>query len=140
MKKYRSIAVVCLLLLALVVLAQAETLVGTVRPWAVNTLLNAATSTGDGTAVDLGTFATQFTCWATTGGTAPTSVALVVYGSADGTTYGALQTWTYTVASSDTAFYHIAYKPVRYLKGNYASKVGGSTDTEVTLKCAAGGN
>lgn len=36
--------------------------------------------------------------------------------------------------------FHVINKPVRYIKGSYISKAGGSTDTAVTFTATSGGN
>lgn len=235
----------------------------TTYPEAVNTLLNAVTATGDGTAVDLGMTVGQFTCAIKAGGTIPTTLTVKLKGSIDGVNYydlathttgtytnkiangtftgaatswsvtgGGAASWAYgtnnmaknaagvyvvyqaladmttafvngesyllnyttaftvagtitpsmcgvtgtavstdatqaqeftcTAATGDLTFtpgatamqgtlddvilvrndeaFHVSSKPVRYIKGSFASKTGGGAGTTVTLKCAAGGN
>lgn len=63
---------------------------------ATNTLLNAVTATGGGTAVDLGMTVSSFTCSVVLGGTIPTYVVTKLIGSIDGDTYLDLATVTTT--------------------------------------------
>lgn len=69
------------------------------------------------------------------------------------TTTAAAGALTFTPSASDDAYtidtitmirnedgFHVTNKPVRYIKGSFASKSGGGTDTTVTLTCTAGGN
>jgi hypothetical protein len=110
------------------------------------TLLSAVTSTGDGTEVDIYTtrtgvdksaWAANFTCTVTLAGTAPTSVIVAVKGGiVTGTAHASLATHTYTVATVDTKTFHVTSKGIRYITGNFTSKVGGDGTTAVTLRCA----
>lgn len=62
-----------------------------------DTLLNAVTSTGDGTAVNLGpSTAIAYTCSVTLGGTIPTNVVTKLKGSIDGIVYDDFATDTFT--------------------------------------------
>ncbi len=54
---------------------------------------------------------------------------------------------TQTICTIDSVYlarlnesFHVINKPVRYIKGSYISKTGGSTDTAVTLSATSGGN
>ncbi len=107
-----------------------------IPPEATNTLLNAVTSTGDGTPVDLGFTVSRFTVTIVWGGLIPTSTITTLKGSIDNITFATLVTQTST-ASGD--MYHVVNKPVRYILGGYTSKVGGDGTTSVTMKCTAGG-
>lgn len=99
------------------------------------TLISAATATGDKTAVDLGFHAKVMGCTITLGGTAPTSVTVSLKRSTDaGSNYATMLTHTYTVATTTTQAFDVQYVG-RYWKASFDSKVGGSTDTAVTLKC-----
>lgn len=107
------------------------------KPEASNTLLSAVTSTGTGTAKDLGYTVGQHTCVAAWGGTAPTDITFYVEGSIDNSTFVTLYSATMTASPVMT---HIVYKPVRYLRGNYVSKTGGNGTTSLTITCTSGGN
>ena len=101
------------------------------------TLLNGVKETGVGSSQDIETMQEKFTCWITLAGTAPTSVTVALEGSIDGITWAPLATNTYTVASSDTAMFHVVNKGVAKIRGNYTAKVGGDTTTAVTFKVHA---
>ena len=106
-------------------------------------LCNAVTSTGDCTAtgIPIGFATSKLFCHVSVTGTAPTSVTVKILGSADNTTFSALtDNHVYTIADDDTASFHINKPSIRYLKGNFVSKVGGDATTAVTIKCVAGGN
>lgn len=101
------------------------------------TLLSAKTATGAGTAEPMKVPLSDFTCHVTWGGTAPTNTVVTLEGSIDNTTYATLSTMTITASGT---MWHIANKPVNYIRGNYVSKSGGDGTTAVTLICIAGGN
>jgi len=99
-------------------------------------LLNAVTATGIGGEVDTGRMCGKFHCTVSWGGTAPTSVLVSVLfsdqsGIYDGSGSGIANQ---TITASPTKLQITGYYG-RYLKGNYVSKVGGSTDTSVTISC-----
>lgn len=109
----------------------------TMKMATVNTMLSAVTATGLGSAVDLGTYVSRFTCAVVWGGTAPTNTVTELFGSIDGTSYVSLTGAHTSTASPD--MFHVADKPVRWIKGKYTSKTDGDATTSVTMKCAAGG-
>jgi hypothetical protein len=117
--------------------AQAESLHGpngltpSVVPQATNTLLNAATSTGIGSPVNLGYFATKHFFTVTWGGTTPTNTVITIYCSLDGTNYGTLYP-AETVTSSGHIFGYVD-SMCQYLKAGYTSRSGGDGTTSVTI-------
>jgi hypothetical protein len=128
------LALVLVLVMAIPCLAQTPTVYG-------SKILNAVTGTGTGSSFrlepnTLSTVTAFFTCQVTWGGTTPTSTVVAVNGSLDNTNFYPLA--TVTVTASPTLF-HIANKPVKYIQGNYVSKVGGDGTTSVTLLCMPGG-
>ena len=135
MMTYKSALVIGLLLCASLAFG-ANVLMGPQRPQATNTLLSAATTPADGTAIDLGYAADKFTCTMTWGGTVPTNVVWALKGSIDGVNFATLATQTST-ASPDT--FHVVFKPVRWIQGSYVSKSGGDATTAVSISCLAGG-
>lgn len=99
-------------------------------------VMTAKTSTGDGTAYDIG-FRARQACTITLGGTSPTSVTITGKRSTDtGTTYASIFTHTYTVATPSTQAFDVEYLG-RYWKFSFDSKVGGDGTTAVTIKCDA---
>ena len=110
-------------------------------PETTATIFDASSSTHVALAsTDAGFTGDKRTCFVTTGATAPTSVAVKVYGSIDNSTFVNLASHTYTVASADTRMFHIVNKPVRWLKGEFVGKVGGDATTTVEIACTNGGN
>jgi hypothetical protein len=105
-------------------------------------LCSSVTATGDcaSDGIDIGFQSSKFRCWVSFAGTAPTSVIIKLKGA------GALSDVystdvTHTVTYSDTdSWSFLINKSLRFIKGNYTSKVGGDGTTAVTLKCRAGGN
>lgn len=97
-------------------------------------LLNAVTSTGTGSSINLNTYMDEFTCVVTWGGTTPTNTVVALQGSLDDTTFAALATETITATGT---MFHVVDKSVRYVRGNYVSRSGGDATTAVTLKCSA---
>lgn len=67
-----------------------------VAPEATNTLLSAVTSTGTGTAVDLGMTASKHMCIITLGGQIPTNVVVKLEGSIDNSYWFDMATHTFT--------------------------------------------
>lgn len=110
---------------------------GNTPPEASGTLLSAVTSTGTGTALDLGSVLSKHTVMLTWGGTVPTSISAALEGSLDNTNF-------YSIGSVDMNaspyMYHVVNKPVRYVRGNYIGKVGGDGTTALTMNYAGGGN
>ncbi len=106
---------------------------------ATNTLLSAVTATGVGSSIDLGGNASKHTCTVTWGGTVPTSTLINIWGSVDNT-FPATSTTLYLTQQNVTATkrtFHIVNKPVRYLLGEYVSKVAGDDTTSVTIVCTS---
>ena len=101
------------------------------------TLLTANTAGLTGSAYDIGFTTNKYTVTVVWGGTGPTSTITELLGSIDNSTFATLVTHTST-ASGD--MYHVADKPVRYVKGKFTSQVAGDTTTTVTMKIWAGGN
>ena len=101
------------------------------------TLLDAAVDTGAGSNYDLGESRSRFTCAVEWGGATPTSTTVKLQGSIDNVLWADLQT---VVVSASGTMFHVIEKLVRYIRGNYVSKVGGDATTSVTMKCQAGGN
>jgi len=95
------------------------------------TLLNAVTTTGAGSTLDLSTVTKDFTHMITWGGTAPTNTVVRLEGSIDGVNWATLDSQTVTATNS---IYFVTGKPVRYIRGNYVSKSGGDGTTSVTHK------
>ena len=101
------------------------------------TVLTANTAGFTGATNDVGFTASKFTVTITWGGAAPTSTSTTLQGSTDNSTFATLVTHS-SIASGD--MYHVVNKPVRYIKGGFASKVGGDATSTVTMKVWAGGN
>ncbi len=101
------------------------------------TVLTANTAGLTGVSKDLGFTCSKMTILITWGGTAPTSTSTILQGSLDNTTFATLVTHSST-ATGD--MYHVVNKPVRYIKGGFASKVGGDATSTVTMKVWGGGN
>lgn len=109
------------------------------KVWADNTLLSGVTATGAGAVTDLGAPVSQHACTVTIGGTAPTSVTVGLYGSQDGINFQLLGTQQ-VITTSGTIFQILNSPGIRYILGNYVSKVGGDGTTSVTLSVTSGGN
>lgn len=101
------------------------------------TVLTANTAGFTGVSKDLGFTCSKLSVLISWGGTAPTSTSTILQGSLDNTTFATLVTHSST-ATGD--MYHVVNKPVRYIKGGFASKVGGDSTTTVTMKVWGGGN
>lgn len=108
-------------------------------------LLSSVTATGAGTSYSFAPGGgdafgivpiASHTCTSTWNGTAPTNIVFNIECSEDGTNFGTCAAVTMTASPTIT---HIADKPIRYIRGNYVSKSGGSTDTKLTLTCTSGG-
>lgn len=97
----------------------------------VITLLNAATSTGAGTAADLDFVRGTFTMATVVTG-APSAVSVTLQGSLDGVTFQTLATSTSTTGDQQWQ----VDKPQRYLRANLATLTGGTSPT-VTVRAAA---
>lgn len=110
-------------------------------------LLDGKVATGAGTAVDLQGVSNvpveKFTCMLTAAGTAATSFTMILEGSINGINFYGLVTNTYTVATADTAMFHVVNKGVKYIRGNFSSKSGGDGTSAITMECMlipVGGN
>jgi hypothetical protein len=106
-------------------------------PEATNVLLNKVTSTGVQQVVDLGATATNFTCACDFSGAAPISVVVYLEGAIYPGVYPAIASQTVTYSDIHSWEFHVTDKPVRYLRGNYVSKVGGDATTAVFMTCTA---
>ena len=105
----------------------------------VKTLLNAATATGDMTAVDMGYTGKWFTCYSKWVISA-TSDTIYLLGSIDNSV------WTATpdaIASiimySSPKYWSAVFSPFRYVKV-YWTKNASASSSDLTVKCIEGGN
>lgn len=101
------------------------------------TLLTASTAGLTGSSNDIGFTTNKFTVTIVWGGTAATTTTTKLLGSIDNSTFATLVTH---VSSASGEMYHVAEKPVRYVKGEFTSKTGGDATSVVTMKIWAGGN
>ncbi len=101
------------------------------------TILTANTAGFTGASNDIGFTTNKFTVTIVWGGTAATTTITELLGSIDNSTFATLVTHTSTASGE---MYHVADKPVRYVKGKFTSKTGGDSTSVVTMKIWAGGN
>jgi hypothetical protein len=106
----------------------------------VKTLLNAATATGDMTAVDMGYTGKYLTCYSTW--TIPaSSETIYLLGSIDNSvwtaTYDALATLT---MASSPRYWSVVFSPFRHLKIYWTKTTVYQASSDLTVKCIEGGN
>lgn len=98
------------------------------------TILSANTMGFTSAAQDIGFTARSLSVSVTWSGTTPTNEASAVLGSIDNSSFYTLVTNTAT--ASPTLYFQVD-KPVRYVKGKYASKSGGDATSTMTMKITA---
>ncbi len=99
------------------------------------TLLSAKTATGAGTEFELLRSACQFSCTATWGGTAPTSITFWVQLTDETTVYDTTTGAAVLTMSASPYRFDMLDRAGKFIRGNYVSKVGGDGTTSITLKC-----
>ena len=100
-----------------------------------HTLLNAATATGAGSTQRVFAIPTAHTVVATMGGTVvATAVTVDLEGSLDDTTWFVLSSHAFDAGeiTASAAMFHVADKPVKYVRANLNTLTGG-TDPTVTV-------
>ena len=100
------------------------------------TLLNAATATGAGATQKTPTIPTHHTVAATMGGTVvATAVTVSLEGSLDDTTWFTLAEHVFTAAeiTAVSAMFHVADKPVKYVRANVITLTPGTDPTLTVL-------
>ena len=100
-----------------------------------HTLLNAATATGAGSTQKVSMIPSSHTVAATMGGTVvATAVTVDLEGSLDDSTWFTLASHAFTAGeiTAEAAMFHVADKPVRYVRANLTTLTGG-TDPTVTV-------
>jgi hypothetical protein len=105
----------------------------------VKTLLNAATATGDMTAVDMGYTGKWFTCYSTWLISA-TSDTIYILGSIDNSVWTATPDALATITMySSPKYWQTVFSPFRYVKV-YWTKNASASSSDLTVKCIEGGN
>ena len=110
---------------------------GYLPPEKTGTILNAVTATGAGAALALGSLLSKHSVTLTWGGTVPISAVVALEGSQDGTNYVAMKT---IIMDASPYIQAVVNVPVKYVRGNYVSKVGGDGTTAITMTYSGGGN
>lgn len=105
----------------------------------VKTLLNAATATGDQTAVDMGYTGKWLTCYSKWVISA-TSDTIYLLGSIDNSEWTATPDALATITMYSTPkYWSTVFSPFRYLKV-YWTKNASASSSDLTVKCIEGGN
>jgi hypothetical protein len=104
------------------------------------TLLDGVVATGTGSKFRVSDYyesgiASDFTCMLTAAGTAATSFTMILEGSLNNVNFYGLASNVYTVATADTAMFHVINKGVKFIRGNFSSKVGGDGTSAITMRC-----
>ena len=125
------LSVIMLVILAMPVFAESPLVTlldGVVATGASSNKFRVSDYYADGIASDL-------TCMLTAAGTAATSFTMILEGSLDNVNYYGLATNVYTVATADTAMFHVINKGVKFIRGNFSAKSGGDGTSAITMKC-----
>ena len=101
-----------------------------------HTLLDAATATGAGSTQKTYSIPSAHTVAATMGGTVvATAVTVALEGSLDDSTWFTLASHVFTAAeiTAEAAMFHIADKPVKFVRANLETLTGGTAPTVTVL-------
>lgn len=126
-------AIVCIVLLATPLFAATvdiSTATGSKEYFNSQTVLNAATETGDGNTIRLPSPMSQFTWHTVVAGGTLTALSVTLQGSLDGTSWDTLDTNTGTTS----AMRHVVYKPVLYIKVNLGTITTNTGTPAITVK------